>query len=315
MKKEELRASLIVPMYNAEDTIEDLIESLKNQSVTNGWEVIFVDNGSKDQTTQKVAAHLPSISLSKLIVADQKPGPSYARNQGVKESKADILLFCDSDDTVSDNWIESMIEGVERHEFIGCRMDQTLLNPPELVGMIPFLPDNSLMDYGYYPYTTGGTIGINRSLFEAFQGFDERLHFGEDVDLCFRIQLTGKSLHYWPDTYINYRLRSRLKDILKQCYNWSRYSKINAFRYRNHGHKPVKFHYKNIIIMLKCMIIFILRIYDRKKRILYGRYFMQTLAFSLPVPKSMDHSPILADSVHQEQLINPTYTHNPSCDG
>ena len=110
--------SIIVPAYRAERTIEKCVGSLLCQTVTD-IEVIVVDDGSPDTTLsilQRMAAQDPRL----VVVHQDNAGVSAARNKGLSVARAPWVAFVDSDDYVTDNYIETLLPKSEDVDFTVC---------------------------------------------------------------------------------------------------------------------------------------------------------------------------------------------------
>lgn len=100
--------TVIVPVYNASKYIERCIKSLLSQSYQN-IEIILVDDGSSDDSLlicERFANETPIVR----VLHKDNGGASSARNYGLKNAKGDFITFCDIDDYVEDNWIESLAQ-------------------------------------------------------------------------------------------------------------------------------------------------------------------------------------------------------------
>lgn len=93
--KKDILFSIIIPMYNCEKTIDRAIKSVINQSYTN-FELILINDGSKDGTLEKVQAYESCINIK--IVSKNNEGVSIARNRGLEIATGDYILFLDADD-------------------------------------------------------------------------------------------------------------------------------------------------------------------------------------------------------------------------
>ena len=104
--KEEktIMVSVIVPVYNVEEYLEECLESIRNQTYTN-IEVILVNDGSTDGSKEICEQFCQQDNRFKLVTQENK-GLSAARNRGVKESIGEYIMFVDSDDVVKDNIVE-----------------------------------------------------------------------------------------------------------------------------------------------------------------------------------------------------------------
>jgi cellulose synthase/poly-beta-1,6-N-acetylglucosamine synthase-like glycosyltransferase len=100
------RISVIVPAYNAEDTIERCLQALESQTVPRErYEIIVVDDGSCDQTCARVQAQ-DGVRL----LTQAHAGPAAARNLGVQHARREIVLFTDADCEPTPDWIERMVD-------------------------------------------------------------------------------------------------------------------------------------------------------------------------------------------------------------
>lgn len=97
--------SVIVPAYNAEKTLRRCIDSILSQTFTD-FELILIDDGSNDATPTMIDEYARRDSR---IIALHKPngGVSSARNLGLEKASGTYILFCDADDEVESDWIDS----------------------------------------------------------------------------------------------------------------------------------------------------------------------------------------------------------------
>lgn len=115
-----LSIDIIVPAFNAEDSIEKCILSIINQTYKN-TSVIVVDDKSTDQTLKKLHELKNKYPSRITVLTQEKKGPSAARNLGLIHSKADFIGFVDADDYISDEMYESMLSEVdEETDLVIC---------------------------------------------------------------------------------------------------------------------------------------------------------------------------------------------------
>ena len=119
--------SVIVPVYNAAQTLERCVEGILAQSFSD-FELILVDDGSTDASGAICAAY--SDADSRVVVVSQpNKGVSAARNAGLDRARARYVAYCDSDDTVKDYWLSSMVAVAEKAGMIVCGYN--ILRPGE----------------------------------------------------------------------------------------------------------------------------------------------------------------------------------------
>lgn len=102
------KISIIIPVYNAEQYIDNCLKSLIGQTYKN-IEIILVDDGSKDSSYDICLEYSKKYSFIK-IFHKTNGGPSSARNFGINKASGDYICFVDSDDAVSKNYIEKLLE-------------------------------------------------------------------------------------------------------------------------------------------------------------------------------------------------------------
>ena len=100
--------SVIVPVYNVEEYLEECLESIKRQTYTD-IEVILVNDGSIDRSKEICERYCEKDSRFKLVNQENK-GLSGARNRGMSESKGEFISFVDSDDVIKEDMLEQLIK-------------------------------------------------------------------------------------------------------------------------------------------------------------------------------------------------------------
>lgn len=103
--------SIVLPMYNAEASIANAIESVQNQTYAD-WELIIVDDGSKDESVAIAAGYAQQDSRIR-ILKQENAGPSAARNKGIAEVKSAYLTFIDADDRLGETCLQHLLSALE----------------------------------------------------------------------------------------------------------------------------------------------------------------------------------------------------------
>lgn len=96
--------SIIIPVYNEEKNIINILQSLECQSLT-GFNVIVIDDGSKDRTASLVKEHKP-LSYSLSLIQQNNMGAARARENAINSIQSNYIAFIDSDDTLSPDALE-----------------------------------------------------------------------------------------------------------------------------------------------------------------------------------------------------------------
>lgn len=101
------KISIIIPCYNAEDTIKKCLDSIICQTIK-PYEVIIIDDGSTDNTTKICKEYITNEYNNFKYYRKQNGGVSSARNMGIDRAKGDYLAFIDADDTIDEKYIETL---------------------------------------------------------------------------------------------------------------------------------------------------------------------------------------------------------------
>lgn len=104
IKEKTIMVSVIVPIYNVEEYLEECLESIRNQTYTN-IEVILVNDGSTDGSIEICERFCQQDNRFKLLTQENQ-GQSAARNHGVNASIGELITFVDSDDVISTKYLE-----------------------------------------------------------------------------------------------------------------------------------------------------------------------------------------------------------------
>ena len=204
--------SVVVPLYNKEGCIANTLESVLNQSFCD-FEVIVVDDGSTDGSSRIVS----SISDSRVKLITQKNGgPSSARNRGINEAKYEYVAFLDADDLWSPVFLEEMAGLIHRFPDALCwGFNYSVIKDRKTLALEQE-GDSGYIDsewrFSYFPFCSSSCCCRKSSLIEL-GGFDERMMYGEDLDMWFRLLLVGRGV---MDTRIMAYYNQDVTDSLMQ---------------------------------------------------------------------------------------------------
>ncbi|SCX18155.1 Glycosyltransferase involved in cell wall bisynthesis [Lachnospiraceae bacterium YSD2013] len=108
----EYEISFIVPVYNGEKYLEKCIESLVNQKTERKYELIFINDGSRDSSMDILNKYesLPNV----VVLSQENSGISRTRNKGIEISRGKYIGFVDNDDYVSEDYVEKMMSLADR---------------------------------------------------------------------------------------------------------------------------------------------------------------------------------------------------------
>lgn len=183
--------SVIIPCYNCEKYVEETLISLEKQTYQN-YEVICVNDGSVDNT-ETILQQWAEKKKNIRVINQENGGVSRARNHGMKEAKAEYILFLDSDDLYAPGFIQTMVEQCEAHDaqtvYCGLTRDLAKLETvdTEMVTQVQhqeMAMTKMMMDisrFGFYCYL------YKKSIIEAFDlHYDESTRYGEDREFLWK---------------------------------------------------------------------------------------------------------------------------------
>jgi glycosyltransferase involved in cell wall biosynthesis len=190
--------SIIIPFYNAEQTIRATIQSVIDQ-IFKDWEIILVDDGSTDDTI-KICQEFLTNSKIRLIQQANK-GVSAARNLGAFHSLGCYLVFLDADDALSKTHLKDFNNACsEKPDLVTCEM-KIFVGKGE---QGTFQKNNS----NFQSVIPGSWI-IKKSIFVILNGFDDRLKFAENTEFFFRFdQIKRKRIHISKENFYYFQSKN-----------------------------------------------------------------------------------------------------------
>jgi len=230
-----MKLSVIIPCYNAAQTIAIQLTSLANQEWSEPWEIIVAENGSTDESQKIIQQFQNCMSNLSMIDASAKRGQPYALNEGARAAKGESLAFCDADDETGPGWVRAIGEALTQYDFVACRWETQRLNSAWAQHWRRNPQADKLQRIWYPPYLShagGGSIGVKRKLYESVGTFDESLPILHDTDFCFKLQMAGVKLHFVPDAVIHVRFRDSLLGSYRQSRDYAEYNVLLSKRYR-----------------------------------------------------------------------------------
>ncbi|HBG61917.1 MAG: hypothetical protein A2Y03_09700 [Omnitrophica WOR_2 bacterium GWF2_38_59] len=198
--------SIILPTYNGEKYVEEALNSIFNQSFSD-YEIIVIDNGSKDSTLEILSKYTKKITILK----ESQPGVSFARNKGIKASKGKYIAFIDQDDIwhrdklleqkqllASDLGVGMVGSGYDVINSYGKIIDIIKKKNQNKENFIQELFVRNLIG-------PPACMMIKKECFDSVGCFDTELNGVEDKDLWIRI-LEKYDIKYFENSLIKYRV-------------------------------------------------------------------------------------------------------------
>jgi glycosyltransferase involved in cell wall biosynthesis len=216
----EVEVSVVVPCRDASQHLPTLLDSLVADGFDRPWEVVVVDDGSRDRTVDVARSYAGRLPVR--VVTTSVGAPGLARNAGAAAAAGAHLVFLDGDDAVAPGYLAAMHAALGGSDLVAARADTDHLNPAWVAESRPLgLEDGLNRSLGFLPYATSACLGVRRTAFEALGGFAP-MRTCEDIDLCWRAQRRGLTLAAAPGAVLHYRLRSGTTAVLRQAVGYGR---------------------------------------------------------------------------------------------
>lgn len=193
------KVTIIVPVYNGESTLANLLDDLKKQLFDN-YEVIFVNDGSDDQTLSILNGFAQESSIHVKVLSQPNAGVSSARNLGLKAARGEYICFMDADDRISSYYLSTLYDGISINEadlaIAKYSIDGLSYGPIDA----QWTSVDTLSLLRWYLYAPQKNIGIytllvKRSLLLEHQlVFQESYDYGEDSHYMWRLFAAAKTI-------------------------------------------------------------------------------------------------------------------------
>lgn len=229
-----MKYSLIIPVYNRPDEVDELLASLLTQRYRD-FEVVIVEDGSSQPCADVVERYAGKLDIHYYI--KENSGPGQSRNYGAERSRGEYLLILDSDCVLPAGYLEA-VEAELRREPCDA------FGGPDRAHE-SFTPVQKAINYSMTSFfTTGGirggkkkmdkfyprsfNMGIRSEVYRRLGGFS-RMRFGEDIDFSIRIFQAGCSCRLFSEAWVWHKRRTDLRKFFKQVHN-SGIARINLYK-------------------------------------------------------------------------------------
>lgn len=218
--------SVVVPVYNEQDEIGKLLDSLMELDwPLERYEVICCDNGSTDRS-QEIMSSYPII-----VLEEAKPGPYAARNRGIQQARGEFVALTDADCLVSPYWLRDLYKGFTSDDVgavAGSFAPKHLRNHIDsFMFQILKSPNHSRGSQKVAPFAVTGNVMYRKEVFTSLGLFEEDGFSGADVEMSWRLIDSGRYVLVFLEdqrgmVYHNYHadFRSFFTVLQRDAYGW-----------------------------------------------------------------------------------------------
>ncbi|VXD22702.1 Glycosyl transferase [Planktothrix serta PCC 8927] len=205
------QVSVIIPVYNGDRYLSQAIDSVLSQTYSN-YEIIIVDDGSTDNTSEIIQHYVESCQDSSLIryIFQSNQGVAAARNRGIEEARGELIALLDQDDVFLPKKLEHQVACFEANPNVAIVNSGWRLidhNNNKISDIEPWhnLPNLTLETWITRTPILPSALMFRRSAWQQIGGFDSRFNGVDDVDFIWRLALHEYSAIWLTEITVNYR--------------------------------------------------------------------------------------------------------------
>ncbi len=260
-----MKYSIIVPVYNRPDEVDELLESLCKQSFKD-FELIIVEDGSSVACKEVCDKYMERLDLKYFL--KQNSGPGQSRNYGAERSKGEYLIVLDSDVVLPEDYLQAVEDEL-------LRQSADAFGGPDRAHD-SFSDTQKAISYSMTSFfTTGGirggkkkldkfyprsfNMGIRRDVYMQLGGFS-KMRFGEDIDFSIRIFDAGYKCRLFPDAWVWHKRRTDMRKFFRQVYN-SGIARINL--HKRHPGSMKLVHLLPMVFTVGVILLFLIACFGR----------------------------------------------------
>ena len=224
-----MKYSVIVPVYNRPDEVDELLESLCSQTFKD-FEAIIVEDGSQKPCKDVCDKYASILDLHYYL--KNNSGPGQSRNYGVERAHGEYVIILDSDVVLPTTYLEATDKSLT--SYLSPLTSIVAWGGPDAAHP-SFTPVQKAISYSMTSFfTTGGirggkakldkfyprsfNMGIRRDVYQQLGGFS-KMRFGEDIDFSYRIVEAGYMPRLFPDAWVWHKRRTDFRKFFRQVYN------------------------------------------------------------------------------------------------
>ncbi len=228
--------SLIIPVYNRPQELDELLASIQTQEFRD-FEVVVVEDGSKEDSAHIIEKYTNSFSLSYYV--KENGGQGFARNYAFERAKGDYFIILDSDALLEPSYLTEVDKAVKSESldlFGGPDQDHPSFTPIQKAisySMTSFFTTGGIRgrekNIGGQFHPRSFNMGISRKVYEATGGF-KITRMGEDIEFSIRCITLGFKSGLIPKAFIYHKRRTDFRQFYNQLHFFGR-ARINISRF------------------------------------------------------------------------------------
>ena len=260
-----MKYSIIVPVFNRPDEVDELLQSLVGQTLKD-FEVVIVEDGSERPCKDVCDKYVGKIDVRYFM--KNNSGPGQSRNYGAQRAKGEYLIVLDSDVVLPEGYLKAVDDELRRESadaFGGPdRAHDSFTETQKAISysMTSFFTTGGIrggkkkLDK-FYPRSFN--MGIRKDVYMRLGGFS-KMRFGEDIDFSIRIFKAGCRCRLFPDAWVWHKRRTDMRKFFRQVYN-SGIARVNLYKKYPESLKLV--HLLPMVFTVGVIILFLVACFGR----------------------------------------------------
>ena len=260
-----MKYSIIVPVFNRPDEVDELLQSLVGQTLKD-FEVVIVEDGSEKPCKDVCDKYAGKIDLKYFM--KKNSGPGQSRNYGAERANGEYLIVLDSDVVLPEYYLKAVDDELRREPADAFGGPDCAHNS--------FTETQKAISYSMTSFfTTGGirggkkkldkfyprsfNMGIRRDVYMRLGGFS-KMRFGEDIDFSIRIFKAGCKCRLFPEAWVWHKRRTDMRKFFRQVYN-SGIARVNLYKLYPESLKLV--HLLPMVFTVGVILLFLVACFGR----------------------------------------------------
>ena len=221
-----LNFSIIIPVYNRPQEIDELLNSLTFQSYSDAFEVIVVEDGSNQYSEDIVKKYQSKLKLQ--YFRKENSGPGLSRNFGMQRATGNYFIILDSDCILPNQYLEEVSKALSNNYTDAFGGPDTLHKSFTVIQKAINYAMTSMLTTGGIRGNKSGVLkfqprsfnmGISKEAFLKTNGFGSQ-RFGEDIDLTFRLWKYNFSTQLISKAFVYHKRRTTIQQFYKQTFHF-----------------------------------------------------------------------------------------------
>jgi glycosyltransferase involved in cell wall biosynthesis len=248
------RVSVVIPCRNERGTVERILESLRQQTYSEAFEVVIADGMSIDGTPEFIATLVASSGypFEVHVVQNEKKTIPSGLNAAVRAARGDVIIRIDCHSELSNDYIERIVDALQQPGFdlVGPSIRIIPGGDSPVAQAISMLTASKLGSGGSASRTHlthpvqvahAAMSSYRRHIWETLGGYDERLLTNEDFDFDYRATLKGAAVYSLPRPMFYTMARPTLKGLTRQRwrYGWWKAAVLSAYPQSLHARQAI----------------------------------------------------------------------------